>query len=132
MAAWVPPAARGPRLCKAGPGGHCLSFRGGIDLDKIARPCPAVPGEHLMAGSLLGVDELVQCDRAVGEISPGQIRALLEPLEFVLDLRDQGDCYPPANCLRLCDVLGLADGHGVITSSVSAPANALTTDCILC
>jgi hypothetical protein len=62
-----------------------------LELDKLSHSCPGVPVDHFVTGSQLRIDELVHRDRAVGEISRGQVRAFPESSEIVCDLWYQDD-----------------------------------------
>ena len=90
----MPPSARWGRPAPPGMGeasGHCLSFRGNDELDKLGLPRCLVPGDDVVTGSQLIIDELVQGDRAVREIRLGQARALLKEPQTLRCLGDQGN-----------------------------------------
>src|SRR6185437_7623526 len=57
-------------------------------------PGALVPNKHVVTCADSLVEELVQGDRPVDEIRLGQASALLEALEVVSGLRDQGNSDP--------------------------------------
>jgi len=91
MAAVSPPA-RSSRPAPPGTGeagGHCLSFRGNDELDKLSFPCCWVPGDDVVAGSQLIIDKLVQRDRAVRQIGFRKARTALQKPQSLRRFRDQ-------------------------------------------
>lgn len=77
-ARWVPAAWRGPSGVLLVPAGALQKP------DKLHLSGPPVADDHVVTGLQVSVEELVRGDRAVSEISLGQLRALLEQPEIVL------------------------------------------------
>jgi hypothetical protein len=65
--------------------------------DDLDFPCIVVPDKHLPAIAQLRVDELVERDRPVSNISLRQVRPFLQKLEIRAGLRYQGNGDPVSN-----------------------------------
>jgi hypothetical protein len=84
-------AARRPPPGKGGGGGRYAGAQSIDQFDDLRCARLAILSDDVPAGSQLSVDELIQDERPIGDVGPGQVRALLKLSESLSGRLDQDD-----------------------------------------